>query len=82
MERIERGSRGTMGRASASSFSASGENLERAVRRIGLVLAKVHEMAMSAAVAADAAGAEELNDELKPLVDALIHFEVPRAKDA
>lgn len=61
----------------ASSFSAA--DLQGFVRRMGYVLSKVHELVMTRVIAdADVELAEEINDELKPLVDALINFEVPR----
>jgi len=79
----DRGSRKRMERASASSFSAQVPELVRVVRKSGFALAKLHELVMTRVVSDDDVElAESLNDELKPLIDALIHFallEVERA---
>lgn len=69
-----------MGRASASSLSAS--ELRTIVRRLGFVALKAHETMMSNLLADKKASlAEALNDALKPIVDALLHFELPEGED-
>lgn len=54
-------------------------DLESAVRRIGWCLHKLHELVMTRVLAeGDVELGEEINDELKPIVDQLLHFEVRR----
>lgn len=44
---------------------------------MGYILARVHELVMTRVIAdEDVELAESINDELKPLVDALLRFEV------
>lgn len=52
------------------------------VRRLGLVLLKAHEICEADLIAAGFKDtAAVLRDELKPLIDALIHFDVERGDD-
>jgi len=77
MPPFDRGSRGDHARVSASSLSAQVQELQRVVRRTGFVLERLHTLCMIAVQTdGDVAVAERLNDELKPLIDALLHFEV------
>lgn len=67
-----------LGRASASPLSASElRDFEYIVRRMGQALSLVHSLLMTRLIdERDSALAERLNDELKPLVDMLLRFEV------
>jgi len=79
MVRIDRGSRERMERESASSLSAQALGLQAMVRRTGVILDRVLTLVATCCRSDDdVAKAETLRDELKPLIDALIHFEVPR----
>jgi len=73
----DRGSRKRMERASASSFAAQVPELVSVVRKSGYALAKLHDLVMTRVCSDDDVElAETLNDELKPLIDAMIHFDV------
>jgi len=75
----DRGSRGEGRARSASSLVAPVDALTQAVRSTGRALGKLHQLVMTRVLADDDWQlAESLNDELKPLIDALIHFEVRR----
>lgn len=79
MERNDRGSRGE-GRARSASLLASDLAAYGSVlRETGRALEKMHQLLMTRVCADDEVElAEQLNDELKPLLDYLIHFEVRR----
>lgn len=77
MRQVQRGSTREDRARSASSLSADLPKLVRVVRRTGYVLARLHELVMAKITADDDIElAERLNDELKPLIDGLLHFEV------
>jgi len=78
MERTDRGSRGDHARASASSLLAQVLELQSVVRRTGVCLDRILTLVMTKVTSdEDLELAESLRDELKPLIDALIHFEAP-----
>ena len=78
-ENIDRGSRGEGRSRSDSSFVAQLELTQNVVRRVGVALERMFTLVMTRVVSDnDLELAEELADELKPLIDALIHFEAPR----
>lgn len=63
----------------ASSLVAPVDQLQSVVRRTGVALERLHQLVMTRVLHdEDVELAERLNDELKPLIDALIHFEVRR----
>jgi len=83
MERNRRRSSGDHGRGSASSLSAAEERevttraVQSVVRRLGVVLGAAHSAAESELIRHGMSQtATELRDSLKPLIDALVHFEV------
>lgn len=77
MTRDRRPLRGEDRAQRASSFAASAQDLQSVIRKTGFALHKLHELVMrNVEDDLDVAGAEALNDDLKPLIDALIHFEV------
>lgn len=64
-------------RASAESAQATVRAVRAVVRRLGVVLGAAHQAAESEMIRLgmiDTAG--ELRNSLKPLIDALVHFEV------
>lgn len=68
-----------IGRPSASTLSAA--QMESVVRRMGFVLSKAHEEMMRNLLQSGQVHlAEDVNDSLKPLVDALLHFEITYAE--
>lgn len=75
----DRGSREEDRARRASSFSADLRALEAVVRKSGVALERLFQLVLTRVVSdEDMQLAEELADEVKPLIDALIHFEVPR----
>lgn len=73
------GSRVRMESGRTSSFSADLRALESVIRRSGVAMERLLQLVLTKVTSDDDVGlAEELRDELKPLIDALIHFEVPR----
>lgn len=78
MERNDRGSHGDHARVSASSFSASLPALQAVVRKAGYALERLLQLVHTKVTSdEDLELALQLQDELKPLIDALVHFEVP-----
>jgi len=78
MEKTRQNLRERIGSASSSSLVAS--EYQRCIREIGVVLEKLHQLVMTRVCSEnDLELAETLNDEVKPVIDWLIHFEVPRA---
>jgi len=79
MNRADRGSRGDHARVSASSFAADLRSLETVTRKAGYALERLYQLVCTKVTSDDDLElAQQLADELKPLIDALIHFEVPR----
>jgi len=77
VEKTRQNLRERIGRSSASSLVAA--EYGRCIREIGVVLEKLHQLVMTRLCATkDMELAEELNNDVKPLIDALIHWEVPR----
>jgi len=75
----DRGSRGQDGSRSDSSFVASLPSLEAIVRKAGYALDKMLTLVETKVTSDDEMElALTLRDELKPLLDALMHFEVRR----
>lgn len=75
MDKDRRILRERIGRASASSLSAS--DIENVVHRIAFVLLRFYELVQARAESeGDQVIAAKLNDELKPLIDAIMRFEV------
>jgi len=69
-------------RARPSAASESTLTMVRIVRRLGVVLSAALDCCIRELAANDAiATAETLRDELKPLCDALIHFELDAAEE-
>lgn len=68
-----------MGRESDSSFVADLGSLEAVVRKTGYALEKMLQLVHTKVTSdEDLDVALALQDELKPLLDALMHFEAPR----
>lgn len=79
MDRVDRGSRGEGRARSAASFSADLASLQAICRKAGYALEKLFQLTMTKVTSDDDLElAEQLADELKPIIDALTHFEVPR----
>lgn len=73
VERVER--------ERASSFSALND-MRHALRNLGAVVLKVHQIVVGRLIAAGRDGeAEALNDWMKPLGDMLAHFEWDNVRD-
>jgi len=81
MAKTRAGSEGRIGRASASSLSAS--EVRTVVRRLGYVALQVHEVVMSRLTQdSDPRLAEAFNDIFKPIVDMMLHFDFEVDDDA
>jgi len=79
MRTTDRGSRERVGRVSDSSFLADLASLEAVTRKAGYALERLYQLVCTKVTSDDDLEvAQDLADELKPLIDALIHFEVPR----
>jgi len=75
----DRGSRGEGSAPGASSFVADLASLQAVTRKAGYALDKLLSLVETKVTSDDDLElAEQLRDELKPLIDALTHFEVPR----
>lgn len=74
----QRGSRGEDRSRSDSSFVADLASLKAVVRKAGYALDRLLAIVETKVTSDDDLQlAEELCDELKPIIDALVHFEVP-----
>jgi len=70
------------GRARSAAASPQVQTIVRIVRRLGVVLGAALDASIRELARADMiATAETLRDELKPLVDALVHFEAADAAE-
>lgn len=70
------------GKSGRPNRAPSPQDLQSVVRRMGYVVQKFHEAAMSSLLAADQQGmAEEFNDNIKPVVDWLLRFEFEPGDD-
>lgn len=79
MDQRDRGSRGEGRSRSDSTFSADLASLQAVTRKAGYALEKMLQLVMTKVTSDDDVElAEQLMDELKPICDALSHFEVPR----
>lgn len=74
----DRGSRERMESGRTSSFPSSARAMENVVRTTGRSLERLYQLVMTRVCCdEDVELAETIADELKPLIDSLIHFEVP-----
>jgi len=76
MNRLDRGSRERVVQRDAASLLASVDDYAVVVRKTGEALLRLHQLVMTRICAEDEIElAEQLNDELKPALDYLVHFE-------